>query len=94
MSTSQSPIAKLQAEADKMATLLKAAERGDPLPQVPFAYKMSHARATKPTIKFAVFQDDKIINVEMAWSTIHESTELEIAAFILKHMRGDAETVN
>lgn len=94
MSTSQSPIAKLQAEADRCAAMLKAAERGDPLPGVPFAAKLSEARASKPTIKFAVFQDDKVINLEMAWELIAEQSEAQIAAIILKYMRGNVDAAH
>jgi len=91
MTTAQSPIRALKAQAKRMATLLKAAERGEPIANDPGG-KIAAARAGN-SVTFAVVMDDKILSIEMPWVTIRETTEAGIAEFILNQMREARVTV-
>ncbi len=84
MTTSASPLAKLKAQADQIATRLKGMVSADPatLPD------KVRAALDKPAIKFGIVMDDKIITVEMPWATIRETDEAGISAWIVEHMRG------
>ena len=86
MTTSSSPIAKLKNQADNMARMLKAAERGETVANDP-AGKIAAARA-RDTITFAVLMDDKVIKINMAWATIRDTSEPGISAYIVEYMRG------
>lgn len=88
MTTSQSPIHVLRAQADNIARIVKAIERGEQ-PIEDRGGKIAASRATGRT-KFAVAMDDKIITVEMSWVKISESSEAELSAMILREMRGEA----
>lgn len=91
MTTAQSPLHKLKAQADRIAAHLKAVERGDPVPDP--TGKIAASRAGDSTT-FAIAMDDKILTITMAWSTIRETSEAGIAEYILKHMRGAGDAVN
>ncbi len=91
MTTKHSPLRVLKAQADTIAAALKAAERGEKIASDP-AGKIA-ASIAKGIVKFAVAMDDKIISIEMPWSTIRETSEVGIAEFILKHMREQRETM-
>jgi hypothetical protein len=84
MTTAQSPLHVLKAQADRAAHMLKGAERGE-FPKVSFVEKLKQARANE-AVTFAVVMDDKIIKIEMAWSLIRETDEAGIAEFILDRM--------
>lgn len=73
-----------------MAAMLKAAERGEPIPGD--NGKLAAARQ-RDIVKFVVAMDDKVLSVEMPWSRIKETSEAGIAEFILQQMRGARETV-
>lgn len=87
MTTKDSPNAKLQAEAGKIASLLKRFEGGDftsmPVGQ---AIKLAHARTTG-TLSYAIFMDDKIIKIAMPWSVIRDTEEAALAEYVLKQMQ-------
>ena len=85
MTTAQSPLSALKAQADKMAALLAAAERGEKI-DVRFAEKIEAARG-KESVIFGVVMDDKILKIEMPWARIKETGEVGVSEFILKHMR-------
>lgn len=72
MTTKNSPLSALKAQAGQIATLLKAAERAATLPRRSF--------------KFAVAMDDKTIVVEIPWATIRETTEPALVEYILNLM--------
>lgn len=78
MTTKDSPIATLKAQADIVAKKLKS------MTQPP----------GREFIKFAVVMDDKLFTVEMPWQAIHESDEGGIAEFILNEMRERREKLN
>ncbi len=86
MTTSQSPLSALKAQADKIAQTIKAAERGEKI-DVRFGEKIAAARA-KDSFIVGVLMDDKLIKIEMPWATIRSSSEVGLAEFILKQMRG------
>lgn len=88
MSTAHSPLSKLKAEANRMAAILKATDRGenDHNPTIAAARK-------KDRIVFAVAMDDKILKITMPWTDIKASSEAALSEFILKHMRESRDTV-
>lgn len=90
MTTSHSPLSAIKAQADGIAKLLKAAERGEPVPALQYAQRIEAARQ-RPEVKFAIAMDDKIITIEMRWDTIRETSEAAISANIVKYMRGQRE---
>lgn len=71
MTTADSPIAALKAQADKIAAALKNCQ------------DLVHPNAMT---KFGIVMDDKLITVEMSWMTIRTLTQIEISDFILGHM--------
>ena len=90
MTTKHSPLRALKAQADNIAFMLKAAERGDKI-DVRFAEKIEAAR-NEESIVFAVFMDDKIIKIDMPWVKLRETSEVGLAEYILKQMREDRES--
>lgn len=89
MTTSQSPLRVLKAQADAIAKSLKAAERGE-VTDPRMAQSIAQARA-RGFIKFGVAMDDKFISIELPWSVAAETSETALAEMILKHMRGQRE---
>ena len=92
MTTSLSPVHVLKAQADRTAAILKAAERGERVAG-DAGGKIAAARA-RDTVTFAVVMDDKIIKIEMAWTTIRDTSEAGIAEFILNQMRDARDKVH
>lgn len=90
MTTAQSPLRLLKGQADKIAQMIKAAERGEKI-DVKFAEKIEAARATDG-IKIAVVMDDKVISLELPWFTIRNSSEGGLAEYILDKMRETRDT--
>lgn len=89
MTTSLSPLSRLKAQADNIARIVKAIERGEDVIE-DRGGKIAASRALGRT-KFAIVMDDKIISVEMSWATIAESSETEISSMILGEMRGSRQ---
>ena len=71
MTTKNSPIEKLRAQADKIAATLKNACT-QPQP--------------KETCKAGVVMDDKILTIEMTWKTIRETSHAALAEYVLNQM--------
>lgn len=92
MTTRHSPVKALKAQADKIASMLKAAERGKPI-NATFAAKIAAARG-KPSLKFGVVMDDKVITVDMPWSTISETSEAGLSEFIVRQMREARDAIH
>lgn len=92
MTTSRSPLRKIKEQADKIAAMLKAAERGDP-PTSDAMAKMGAARK-KESLKIAVVMDDKLLTIELLWTTIASSTEGGISEFLIKKMRESRDTIH
>jgi hypothetical protein len=91
MTTAHSPLRVLRNQADRMAMMLKAAERGEHIPGD--NGKLAAARA-KDSVKFVVAMDDKWISIDMPWSTIRETSECGISEYILNQMREARDSVN
>lgn len=85
MTTAKSPLHALERQAKKIASILKAAERGDKI-DVVFARNLEAARL-KPSFKMAIVMDDKLITLELPWVTIREETEAGLSDFIVDQMR-------
>jgi len=86
MTTAQSPHALLKAQADKIASALKAAERGESTVTSDPYGKITRARTQKNSIRFAVVMDDKVIRIKMTWAAIRKMDEAGISEFIVKQM--------
>lgn len=92
MTTSQSPLRVLKAQADKIAKTVKAIERGEKVEGDPLG-KIEASKA-RGIFKMGVVMDDKVITIQIAWATISAYSEVGLAEYILKLMRGSRETVN
>lgn len=90
MTTVHSTPSVLKAQADKIAAVLKAAERGETV-DVRFAAKIEAARSNG-SFKFAIVMDDKAITIELPWATIRETDEVTLAEYILAQMRMETAT--
>ena len=88
MTTAHSPPPVLRAQAEKIARLLKAAERGAAL-GADAAGKLAKARTTE-TVTFAVVMDDKLLKITMPWATIRQNSEAELIQFVLAEMAKEA----
>jgi hypothetical protein len=88
MTTSHSPLRALKAQADKIAAMLKAVDRGENI-YVRYAEKIEAMRG-KESIKFSVIMDDndKVVTVDMPWAILRETNEVGLAEYILKQMCG------
>jgi len=85
MTTARSPLRVLKSQADNIAKIVKAIERGEN-PTEDRGGKLAAAR-NRDSVKFGVVMDDKILTIDMPWVTIRETSEVGIAEYILKHMR-------
>jgi hypothetical protein len=86
MTTARSPLRVLKAQADKIAVQLKRMADGHNDAPDPLG-KLDAARA-RGSITFGIVMDDEVIQIEMAWAMIHDTSEVGIAEYILKQMRG------
>ncbi|WP_269582009.1 hypothetical protein [Roseibium sp. Sym1] len=91
MTTKQSPLSALKRQANHIAAMLKAAERGEKI-DVQFAEKIREARGRR-TFKFAVVMDDKILTIEMPWTQIKGTSETGLSEYIVGQMRESRDTV-
>jgi hypothetical protein len=92
MTTKSSSLKALKAQADKIASVLKAAERGESV-DTRFAEKIAAAR-NKESFKFGVVMDDKIVSVEMPWATVRETDEAGLSEWIVRQMRESQDPLN
>lgn len=76
MTTKNSPYAKLKAQADKIAAILKH----------PKARSQSK-RPDAPTVNVGIVMDDKVIRIDMAWTLIAETEEAALAEYIMRQMQ-------
>lgn len=90
MTTKDSPLSALTSQANRIANLLKRFERGEKI-EGPFAAKLNAAR-DKDSIKIAIAMDDKIITLDIAWTTLHGTNETGLADYILDLMRETRRT--
>lgn len=92
MTTKNSPRRKLKAQADKIASVLKRAERGEPI-EAMFATKIAEARA-KESFKTGIVMDDKVIILELPWTVVRDTTEAGLSEYIVDQMREARDAVN
>ncbi|HEY3694193.1 hypothetical protein [Phenylobacterium sp.] len=92
MTTKHSPLSTLRARADKIASTLKAAERGEKI-DARFAEKIEAARA-KESFKVGIVMDDKVIIIETPWATIRSTDEAGLSEYMLRQMQEARDTVN
>jgi len=92
MTTKHSPISALRAQADHIASMLKAAERGDKI-DVRFAEKIAAARANE-SFTVGIVMDDKIIKLEMPWTVISGTDQAGLSEYILDQMRETRDAIN
>jgi hypothetical protein len=83
MTTKASPYRVLKAQADKIASALKA----------PGARARSK-HPLKETVKVGIVMDDKVITLEMSWGLIAETTEPALAEYIVDQMRETSAAVH
>lgn len=95
MTTAYSSVRVLKQQAKRIATILKQAERGGPVPLLndAFGAKIMAARS-KPNVIFGVVMDDKVIKIEMPWATIRDTSERGISEYILNQMREARYAIN
>ena len=92
MTTKHSPLSVLKSQADNIAKVINAFERGDNI-DMQFAKKIEAARA-KESFKIGIVMDDKVITIEMSWVIIRNTSEVGLAEYILRQMLESGETVN
>jgi len=85
MTTARSPLRVLKAQADQIAAKLKRIADGHNDAADPFG-RLDAAR-TRDSITFGVVMDDKLLQIEMQWAVIRETSAAGIAEFILNQMR-------
>lgn len=91
MTTARSPLRVLKGQADHIAKLVKAIERGEN-PTEDRGGKLAAARG-RDSVTFGVVMDDKVLKIEMSWATIRDTSEVGISEFILREMRGARDVV-
>lgn len=85
MTTKDSPLRVLKAQADKIARTLVDAERGV-FHDNHFAQKWREARS-RDVIKMGILMDDKVITLDIPWTTIQSTGEVGMSEYILRQMR-------
>lgn len=88
MTTKNSPVARLRAQAQKIAKTLKDAERGKSGASDPGG-KLA-ASLAKGEVTVGVVMDDKVIQITMPWATVRQTDEAALVEFILVQMREEA----
>jgi hypothetical protein len=91
MTTKNSPLRVLKAQADKIAASIAAAERGETI-DAKFAERIKAARA-KESVTFGIVMDDKVITIELPWATIRSTGEVGLSEYIMRQMREARDTV-
>lgn len=91
MTTSQSPLRVLKAQADKVAQTIKAVERGEN-PAEDVGGKIAAARG-RDEFTVGIVMDDKVIKLAITWAMIRATSEVALAEYILKQMRGNKDVV-
>lgn len=93
MTTKDSPLEDLKAQADNIATMLKNAEAGVFPQHIPNIKKVMEARSN-PTIKVGIVMDDKVLAPELEWATIRGMSHHELSRWIVRQMREQTTDVH
>jgi hypothetical protein len=88
VTTSQSPLRVLKAQADIVARSMKAAERGE----IVVGYDPDARK--RDSVKVCVVMDDKVLTIEMTWAQIKATSEAGISEYVLRQMRGARDKAN
>lgn len=92
MTTKNSPLHVLEAQAKHIARTIKEWEKGNPVDP---RFKASiEAAKGRDFLSVGVVMDDKTLKLDMPWAVIREHTRDELAAWILSHMQERRETLN
>lgn len=78
MTTKNSPLSELKAQADAIAMALKASA------------KFNH----KEVYKIGVMMDDKLMTIEFTLASIKETSEEGLSEYIVNQMRESEDTIN
>lgn len=82
MTSKNSPVAQLQAQANKIAETIKRTERGEiTSPGIQASFQRGY-------INCGVAMDDGILSLVLPWSLIRETDETALAALIVAQMQG------
>lgn len=81
MTTKNSPVSELKRQAKEMVRQLRIANAT--------RVRIPPAMRAK-SIKFGIVMDDKVLTIEMDWSAIDESTDVQLVEFIVKQMREES----
>ena len=92
MTTKHSPLRVLKQQSDTIASVIKAAERGEKVGG-PFVVKIEAARSL-PSFKVGIVMDDKIITLEIAWAIVRETSQVGLAEYILNQMKETRNVIN
>lgn len=92
MTTKNSPPSQLRAQAHKIADSLKRAARGEKVANDP-AGKIEASKA-RGFIDFAIAMDDKILKIQIPWTTINELAFPLLCDFIYDQMREKTDEPN
>lgn len=86
MTTKDSPVATLKAQADRIAGILKKAERGERVE----AIHPATLRAARLKVSFSVgiVMDDQVITLDIPWATIRETDAAGLSEWIVRQMQG------
>lgn len=87
MSTSRSPLRQLQAEANRIAAMIKRWERRDFQGVEDPARKLEKAFAAG-RLKVGIVQDDKVTTLEIDIDVLRNHSEASLSAVVLRHMQG------
>ena len=91
MTTKNSPLRELKAQADKIAATLAAAERGEVI-DPHFAARLHEARL-KDVVTVGIVMDDKVIKIDLPWTLIKSTGEVGMSEYILRQMRESRDTL-
>lgn len=91
MTSKNSSLSKLKSQADGIAKVIAAAERGEVI-DPRFKERLKAARDSL-TFKVGIIMDDKIITIELPWDVIKSTGEVGLAEYILNQMRELRNTV-
>ncbi|MDF1606930.1 hypothetical protein PZ897_01935 [Hoeflea sp. YIM 152468] len=92
MTTKNSPLRVLKAQADQIAATIMAAERGEKI-DAHFADKLKEARRLD-SFKIGIAMDDKIVTIDIGWDLIRSTGEVALAQYILDQMRETRRVLN
>jgi hypothetical protein len=92
MSTKDSPPEQLRREAHKIATKLKAAANGEKIAGDPLG-KIEASKA-RGYLDFAIAMDDKILKIQIPWTTINDLALPLLCDFIYDQMREATSAAN